>query len=83
VRKRERELVDEYRANTESALASFAPDTVAIVTRMAGLPEQACGSEQIVIDNVAGCRRELSGARDQLARTVGPTSATTPTGEYP
>jgi DNA-binding XRE family transcriptional regulator len=36
---------------------------------------------QIKIDNVSGYRRELSEARDQLARTVGLTPATTPAWE--
>lgn len=70
IRKLERELIEEYRTAIESALPSLAPETLAVMTKLASLPDQVRGYEQIKVNSVVGYRCDLSDARAELARTA-------------
>ncbi len=76
VRRLERELVEEYRANIESALSRLSPDTLAVVTRMAGLPDQVRGYEQIKVDNVVDYRNDMAVVQAELTEAAQLTAAT-------
>lgn len=76
VRRLERDLVEEYQANIESALARLSPATLDVVTKMAGLTDRVRGYEQIKVDNVIGYRNELAATQAELTRIVHLTAAT-------
>lgn len=70
VRRLERQLITEYRTAIMSALAVLGPDTLGGAVKMAQLPDQIRGYEDIKLDNVVGYRTDLAEERAELARTA-------------
>jgi indolepyruvate ferredoxin oxidoreductase len=59
VRRVERELIGEYRALIEQALAGLSPATHEVAVRLAGLPDLIRGYEDIKLNNVQRFREEV------------------------
>ena len=77
VRRLERELIQEYRAAVQEALRVLRPDTHAAAVKLAGLPGQIRGYEQIKVENVASYRSALADGNAELARLASLHSKTT------
>ncbi|PYN96106.1 MAG: 2-oxoacid ferredoxin oxidoreductase [Candidatus Rokuibacteriota bacterium] len=61
VRRVERELIDEYRALVEKALAGLSPDSYERAVKLANLPDVIRGYEDIKLRNVERFRHEVRG----------------------
>ena len=68
VRRMERDLIAEYRTAIEHALPHLRPDTLATLLKLAELPDQVRGYEQIKVANVAAYRTDLTQAQADLDR---------------
>jgi indolepyruvate ferredoxin oxidoreductase len=66
VRRVERELIDEYRAAIEGAVARLTPDNHNVVVELAGLPDLVRGYEQVKLNNVERFRTEMTRLRGEL-----------------
>ncbi|MGD6741749.1 indolepyruvate ferredoxin oxidoreductase family protein [Streptomyces sp. BH106] len=75
VRRMERDLIAEYRTAVERALPHLRPDTLPTVLKLAELPDQVRGYEQIKVANVATYRTELTQAETELDRLTDLSSA--------
>jgi len=60
VRRVERELIEEYRALVDRALARLRPETHATVAQIAGLPDMVRGYEHVKLGNVERFRAEAA-----------------------
>jgi indolepyruvate ferredoxin oxidoreductase len=69
VRRLERSLIVEYRAEVSAALGVLAPSTVADVAELAGLPDLVRGYEDVKLRSVAAYRSRLAEVRARLPRS--------------
>lgn len=81
IRKLERELIVEYRDAIEGALVGLDTETIGPAIKMAGLPDQVRGYEQIKRDNVAKYRNDLNAVRAELVQVAALRQPGTPTSE--
>jgi indolepyruvate ferredoxin oxidoreductase len=71
VRRVERALIDEYRAEVEHALTLLTPQSYATVVRLAELPDRVRGYEEVKLGNVERYRQEMRQLREEVQSLAG------------